>query len=945
MKNTAIIFYVLFVAIALGQSACKTTNSNIDDSVPPSPTKPGESYKVFVDDLNTPLWTNHHWSDVSPPFEHANLKNGVVVIRTFPDPKGLLETAYDDLNLFLKAGEVPVGSGGFVIETNHDSGMEKEAFIIETNASSCRITAGDTEGIRRGVYYLEDQMLQANGPFLKTGITKKTAEIKRRITRCPFAPIKRPPNRRDELLDTVNYYSDNYLNRLAYEGVNGLWITVELFNELVPSAFTINKDSIDAEKRFKKLNDVIQSCLRYGIRTYVFFIEPRIDYHGMPVVDIEKYPELKGANGAFFCPNSPEAYRYLYETVHTIFSKAPDLGGIINISHGERGTTCASSLAATTSYEGHINCPRCQHKKPWEILHASLTPMEKGMHDVSPDAELISWLYMPQPQNYNAGDDYSLGNWVYDIPAHTPENVILQFNFESGVTKDEFNKLSVGGDYWISTPGPSERFVRIANTAKENGTLTSAKIQTGNSHEMATVPYVPVPTLLYQKFNAMKQLGVTHTMLSWLIGSYPGIMTKGAGLLSMNAYDDEASFLESLASIFVKKEDVPAMVKVWELFGEAYSQYPLTNMFQYYGPMNSGIVWPIYLIPQDKYLSPTYQIESRYQALNQANFVWPPSGDRIGECLGGVLTLDETVALCKQMVEKWEAGINILNDIGKKYVCDHNYALDMTVAKAIGIQIRNSYHILRFYSVRERLFRTSSLPQQLEMLQEMEHLVQEEIRQSKEMIVLCNKDPRLGYHGDAEGYTYYPAKIAWRIEQLKNVLAKDFPTVKQMISNNEALFPAYTGVKPDGLCMNSVEKEGDVYNTVQTAKNWLPFNDYVKWASAYDGDYLFFVISDETGITKKNVRIDIEPQRLWPVKIFNFNARNEQEGYQSFEYDGKLITVISIPLSKIGIETHLKSPIRINIQYGEDSWIQKNPLPNRLSLNNVNPADLGWVLF
>ena len=272
--------------------------------------------------------------------------------------------------------------------------------------------------------------------------------------------------------------------------------------------------------------------------------------------------------------------------------------------------------------------------------------------------------------------------------------------------------------------------------------------------------------------------------------------------------------------------------------------------------------------------------------------------------------------------------------------------MDIAVAKAIGIQMWSSYHILRFYSIRERMFRNSFMPQKLEMLKEMEHIVQEEIRNTKEMIVLCNKDPRLGYHGDAEGYTYYPAKIAWRIEQLKNVLAKDFPAVKKMISNNETLFPEYTGVKPDGLCMNSVVKEGDVYHTVQTAKNWLPFNnDYVKWASAYDGDYLYFIISDETGKTKKNVRIDIEPQRLWPVKLFNFNARNEQDGYHSYEYDGKLITVISIPLSKIGIETQLKSRIRINIQYGDDSWIQKNPLPNRLSLNNVNPADLGWVLF
>jgi len=934
--------FFAILLIAFMQPSCNTTTSTIDDSVPPPPTKPGESFMVFVDDLNSPLWTKHHWCDIPPQFEHANFKNGVVIKRTFPDPKSLLETAYDDLSLFFKAGDIPVGSGEFVIETIYDSGLEKEAFVIETNSSLCRIIAGDTEGIRRGVYYLEDQMLRARGPFLEIGITKKTADIKRRISRCPFAPIKRPPNRRDELLDTVNYYPDNYLNRLAYEGVNGLWITVELFSEMVSSSYTMNSDSMDIEKRFRKLNDVVQSCLRYGIRIYLFFIEPRLDYHGRPVVDVEKYPEFIGANEIFFCPSSPEAYKYLYETIHTIFSKAPDLGGLINISHGERGTTCASSIWAPAPFGGKINCPRCKDKKPWEILHASLTPMEKGMRDASPDAELISWLYMPQPQDYVAGNNYSLGDWVYDIPAHTPENVILQFNFESGVTKEEFNKLLVGGDYWLTTPGPSERFVKIANIAKENGTLTSAKIQTSNNYELATVPYIPVPTLLYQKFESMKQLGVTHTLLAWVVGSYSGLMKKGAGLLSMNSYNNVDSFLESLASIHLKKEDVPAMVKAWELFGEAFSHYPLSNTFQYYGPVNDGIVWPLYLIPQDKYLSPTYQIDSRYNA----DVVWPPSGDRIGECLGGVLTLEETVVLCKQMAEKWDAGVKNLNDIAKKYAGEDNYALDIVVTKAIGVQTWSSYHILRFYSLRENMFRTSSNPQKLEMLKEMEHLVREEIKQSKEMIVLCNKDPRLGYHADAEGYKYYPAKLEWRIKQLKNVLAKDFPKVKQMISNNEELFPDYTGVKPEGKFMKSVEKKEDVYITVQKEGNWLFFNekdeDSVKWASAYDENYLYFVVSDETGTTEKIVRIDIESRRLWPiwpVRPFFYKAEYKQ-------YDGKLVSIVRIPWSRIGIESQTKSPIRINIQYGDDYiWKQKHPLPNRLLISNCNPKDLGWVLF
>ena len=931
-KKTVFLFILFFVYYT---SYSENTQNRTDHPILP---QPDEGYMKFIDDLKSPLWTKHNWSFIPPQFEHVSLESGVTIKRNFPDLKNLLETAYSDLYSFFKAGDILISPGEFLIETKYDPDLEEESFVIETDSVSCRIAAADTEGIRRGIFYLEDQMLSLRGPYLKMGITRKKADIKRRISRCAFGPIKRLPLMRDELMDTVNYYPDNYLNRLAHEGVNGLWLTIE-FKDLAPSSYTINKNTEDAEKRLKKLNDVVYSCLRYGIRTYIFCIEPRLH-----VIDTEKYPVLKGANNSFFCPNSPEAYDYLYKTVHGIFSKVPDLGGIINISHGERGTTCLSSVPATSSYEGMINCPRCKHKKPWKILQASLTPMEKGMHDASPDAELISWLYMPQPQNYVAGDDYSLGDWVYDIPTHTPENVILQFNFESGVTKEVFNKLLVGGDYWISTPGPSDRFVKIANRAKESNISTSAKIQTGNSHEMATIPYIPVPTLLYQKFNSMKQLGVTHTMLSWYFGSYPGLMNKGAGLLSMNSYEDVESFLESLASVYWKKEDIPTIIKAWKLFGEAFSNYPLTNTFQYYGPMHDGIVWPLYLTPQDKYLSPTWLLGSSSQADVK---VWPPSGDRIGESLGWNLTLDEGVILCKQMSEKWEAGLNILKNIKKKYEDEDERVLEILLIEAIGIQMRSSYNILRFYSIRENMFRTSSIQQKVKMLQEMESIMHEEIAQSQKMIFLCNNDSRLGYHSEAEGYKYYSGKLEWRIEQLKTVLTKDFPTVKQMILNNNDLFPEYTGVKPVGLCMHSVEKKRDIHNTIRELRNWLTINgeNEIKWASVHDNDYLYFIISDKTGTVQNNICIEIEQQRLWPVKYFDYKTGTVQKGYTSEEHSGERLHIISIPLSEIWGASQSKSPIRINIQYGDNIWIQKYPLPSRLLLGDANPKDLGWVLF
>lgn len=212
------------------------------------------------------------------------------------------------------------------------------------------------------------------------------------------------------------------------------------------------------------------------------------------------------------------------------------------------------------------------------------------------------------------------------------------------MTKEEFGKELIGGDYWTSVYGPIQRFERIAELARQKGTQVSAKIQTGTSYEVVNVPFVPVPSLLYQKFAAMRRLGVSYTMLNWIVGASPGMMNKADGMLSFEPFPDEATFLQHLASCYWRKDDVPKVVKAWTHFSKGYKNYPLINLFQYSGPMNDGPVWPLLLKPKDAILTPTYQLGSR-NTLKP----WPPNGDRIGESFTEVLTLEEVIELCRRI--------------------------------------------------------------------------------------------------------------------------------------------------------------------------------------------------------------------------------------------------------------------------------------------------------
>lgn len=961
--------YWLWTAGMYFLAACGSCVGVIAQEVPeglvknlaPLPAQPGEDTWKFVADLQSPLWSSHGWSQRVAASGEADLRGGVRVDAQFPDHEGLLKTAYADFSDFLAVGKVPQ-NGPFVIETAKVETTTFEAYRIKVTSDRCWILAADTEGIRRGMFYVEDMMLRAGGPFLPLGTLERKPFIKSRISRCFFGPVNRPPKNRDELMDDVDYYPDQYLNRIAHEGINGLWLSIQ-FKDLCKTSI-VPEFGNNVERRLAKLQKTVEKCRRYGIRVYIFTIEPAAWTVRLPT--FEKYPELLAANGCF-CPGSEAAQKYLYEAMNGIFAAVPHLGGMINISYGESPTTCLSSIAPNEN--SRPACPVCSKKEPWEILRQSLAPMAQGLHDANPDAELIVWLYMP-----GVWSDTDLADWVYEIPKHLPENVVLQVNFESGVVKEVFGRGRKGGDYWLSMPGPSSRFERMAYAAQNAGSPMSAKIQTGCSHEVATVPFVPVPGILYQKFRAMRELGVTHVMLCWYFGNYPGVMNKAAGELSFEPFPKtEDGFLHELASTEWGKH-ADELVQAWRLFAEGYGQFPLTNHFQLYGPMHDGVVWPLLLRPQDAPLEPTWVLPRQPLGV---------SGDRIGDCLGQSHTLAEAVELCRMMSDRWDRGVEILRHIEADPALSAQRRLDIGMARVLGIQFRSGLNILRFYDLRERM--THEKPaEQLATLKELRPIVEAEFNGGEKLIELCRRDSRLGFHSEAEGYKYFPEKIRWRMNQLQGLLDTEIPALEREIERGEDVFAEYTGRTPTGPTARSLYCADIAQRAKKTPKDlpgvlvWQrcsqPAGDQTngretRWASCHDREafYLLFDCTDEDAESAKasSLVLTVEPRRLWPCLNFSVSASGagtawpphlahqlltcdfethlqaEKNGWQGW---------MRIPFVALGIDPMSPGPLRINVRrtasgHGEHAWIARRPWPSMLLLGDDNPADLGWLFF
>ena len=738
---------------------------------------------AFVNELKSEYHRKPHWIRYSPYPDELDLRSGILLIKNFLDPENLLDTAWQDLERFMDDAAIPVVAniagkrelGAVPIQAVKEDQGCREAYCIEIKRDGITIKSGDTEGIRRGIYYLEDLILASDGPFLKMETIKRKPWIENRISRCFFGPIKRPPFNRDELMDDVDYYLDEYLNRLAHEGINILWITVE-FRDIVKTDL-VPEYGKDRERRLDKLRKTVDKCRRYGIRVFIFCIEPRIWGPDDPL--LQRIPETAGAKAygnICFCPSSDIAKQYLYEAVKSIFTEVPRLGGMMSITHGERTTSCLSSVPATS--EKGVDCPRCSKLEKGEILKATHEPILRAMQEVNPDAQFISWMYMPQVT--------ATAKWKLSIPEKLPKDTRLLFNFESAGQKEQLGKVRIGADYWQSYVGPSKEFESMALAAEKAGIRMGAKIQVGCSHETATIPFVPVPTVLWKKYKAMYNLNVSTVLQSWYFGNYPGIMNKTAGELAFEDSlksgsketdteftEEHDKFLLRLAKIEWGKH-AHRVVDAWKHFYEGYSNYPMDVAFQYYGPMHDGVVWPLHLFPVHTPLCPTWKLD------------FPTSGDSIGECMIS-FTIKEAIILSGKMVKHWKKGVEILKEIAHDFADDEERLKDIAVAEALGIQFECGFNILKFYDLREELLECDpeQTEERLNKLNEMKSIVRDEINRSMRMIELCKFDSRLGFHSEAEGYKYFPEKLKWRIKLLDHLLMTDFPKMEGLIRDKE----------------------------------------------------------------------------------------------------------------------------------------------------------------
>ena len=562
------------------------------------------------------------------------------------------------------------------------------------------------------------------------------------------------PRGGDALADDTDRFPSEYLDELALSGMTGIVIPVS-FRQIAST--TITPRAPDGDLRIARLRRAARKCAQHGIRLWMYGNEPARFKPGDPL--LKEHPELGGAffpthGSTMWCPCRPEVRAYIEEAVRDVFSEVPELGGLLNIAYGEGLTTCLDALECCPIEKYWSRpCERCAKRPVWLGYREMSESIVRGIRSAGSKARYISWFYQPMATPERAP-------WVAECAAHAPEGATFMFNFETGTVLEQMGKMRCSGDYSLALPGPGRPFAGVAEAANKAGVRLGAKIQTASSHELATIPDVPVPGLLYRKYAAMAACGVKDVVQGWSMGGEPGLMLRAAARLSSWDFSrGEDEFLRELALSEWGEAEAETAVALWKGFSDAFSMYPVDHVVQYLGPFHAGMAWNLFARPEAE------NVLAGWKGFAEDN------GDRIGECLG-VFTLAEAERISGQMAAAADApGEAPLERLASAARGNPERLRQVAMMRAFRIHMQSANAVFGFYRRRADAIAASRVrldaATAMRLLSEMRQIVAAEVVRVKSLIPLARQYDRLGYHPDARCRIYSPESLTRQIVRLE----------------------------------------------------------------------------------------------------------------------------------------------------------------------------------
>lgn len=549
----------------------------------------------------------------------------------------------------------------------------------------------------------------------------------------------------DPLLDpSLDPYPDGYLDRLAESGVNGVWLQAVL-GRLSPFPWDAQV-SAQWEKRLDNLHRLAARIKRRGLGLWLYLNEPR----SMPGRFFQTHPDLKGVTEGGYsalCTSLPEVREYLGKSVASVCRAAPDLAGFFTITGSENLTHC-------WSHHQGAGCPRCGQRPPAEVVAEVNTVFMDGIRQGGAGQQLIAW-------DWGWAD-----GWVGDIINRLPREALFMTVSEWGMPIQRGGVPVTIGEYSLSTIGPGERAKRNWQAAQKRGLRTMAKVQSANTWELSSVPYIPAVANAARHAARLSEAGVNGLMLGWTLGGYPSpnlevVAEVGATVAGGGMADPDAA-LARVAERRYGAELAPAVVRAWQAYSAAFAEFPFDGGVVYQAPLQLG---PANLLWGDPSGYHATMVGFPYDDLNSWRSAYPPEVF--------AKQLEQVAAGFETALMELKTAVTPLTSRLSSF---HHQAIasELRVDEAAAIHFRSVANQVRFVLARERLRGASKREEAQAAGRELESILRAEMALAKRLHGLQIQDSRLGFEASNQ-YFYVPQDLAEKVLNCQDLLTRWLP--------------------------------------------------------------------------------------------------------------------------------------------------------------------------
>lgn len=560
---------------------------------------------------------------------------------------------------------------------------------------------------------------------------------------------------RDETMTAAAAYTDAELERIAAAGFNAIWVHGLLRNLVTTSVFPEFGRRADAHQA--AMNTLVERAARHGVKVFIYMQPPRAvaatdafwEKHGDIGGSVEKWrePQTGFIDMRSLCTSTGKVRAFLRESSESLTRGIPGLGGLILITASEYPSHCWARRGRVIDEMGHPtpfrkpDCPRCAERSPGEVVSEIIGLVRDGAKAGDPGVELIAWNW-----SWNAYEaDPSPG-----IIRALQRDVLLMADFERGGHKTILGQERVIDEYSLSYIGPSQRFTAVRECAAEAGIRVMAKLQIGTTHELATVPNLPLIGNLMAKARYCRRNDLCGFVGCWNFGNRLSANTAAFNFgLTEDTFDDSREAMERFAASYFPGSDPARVADGWETFGKAMDHYPFSIPLLYSSPVNHTLAYPLRPGPSDGV---------------PCGGSWRQETER-GDCLEGThepYTIDEVIEGFTRVHRGWLAGLDSL-EAGLAGSDSPHATLERNTARVCLHVFRSARNTYRCWKLR-RNWKPS-------YESEYQTIARDELANLREVLPLLRDDPRQGFHGEAFVHMFSPGQVEAKIDDLRALLA------------------------------------------------------------------------------------------------------------------------------------------------------------------------------